>query len=289
MILPHTVTNLYGYSFDLILPFAFIDTTYFEIDHSDSWLNDDPSFKIEYHRLVPLGGFVDIAYTRTDSMERTGSGELFKFKVVVEDNLDGRLTKERTLHFDFTDVLANTVNPDSIAVSLHADSVLASEFCDSKGLSSADEWIDGFIVAGKKVLSGNNSGYREVTVTSGHIKTGNDYNWFFKPGFSGAKHDMHWRMWVDFNLDGDLDDAGEMIMDIVSDTIISTVMSVPTDAALGWTTIRIQAKDYDGVAQRLAKTLLKARWKTISSKFAPAVQGCCRRSRPLRSFPTPFR
>ena len=99
------VFDLYGLSFDLNLPTAFLDSSYFEYSFADNWLNDDGNVDSTVI-YSPQTGTADVGFTRTDQIARTGSGPIMTFNVIVEDNLDGRVEKTRMLPFIFGDELA---------------------------------------------------------------------------------------------------------------------------------------------------------------------------------------
>jgi hypothetical protein len=241
------VSNLYGYGLNLTLPMAFIDSNYFELDFSPSWLDDDGDVS-GFHQFVPTQGFVDVGYTRTDQTARSGSGVLFNFGVIVVDNLDGvRVTKTRQLPFNFQDLLALDVGADSVLLNPLPDTATALEYCDSRGLSTVAEFIDAFRVNTRTVNSGNNGGYRFLNVTSNFLKAGSNYTFGFRPGYIGPATDQHWRAWLDVNADGDFDDPGELLVDLVRNGFFQRSITVPDSAAIGWTHLRIQMKRSDGV------------------------------------------
>ena len=241
------VSNLYGYGLNLTLPMAFIDSNYFELDFAPSWLDDDGDVS-GFHQFVPTQGYVDVGYTRTDQTARSGSGVLFNFGVIVVDNLDGvRVTKTRKLPFNFQDLLALDVGADSVLLNPLPDTATAQEFCDSRGLSTVAEFIDAFRVNTRTVNSGNNGGYRFLTVNSNFLKAGSSYTFGFRPGYIGPATNQHWRAWLDVNADGDFDDPGELLVDQVRNGFFQRSITVPGSSAIGRTHLRIQMKRSDGV------------------------------------------
>lgn len=242
----NVVEHLYGYALELDLPEPFMVDGSFSLDFSDSWLDDDGN--VEGLFVQEFGAnFADISYTRTDQVGRTGYGELFGFSIVVEDNLDGRLEQSRMLPFGFDALLALDSVGDTVALLPVPDSVLVSEFCDSWGNSTASEYIDGFKVNSKKIISGDDGGYSETVVTAGQLQADATYLFGFKPGFTGAPINQYWRLWLDINADGDFDDPGELLLDQTSSVIFQQSVSLPDSCTPGWTTLRVQMKREDGV------------------------------------------
>ncbi len=242
----NTLEGLYGYALELNLPEAFMVDGSFALDFSDAWLDDDGN--VDGLCVQEFGApFADISYTRTDQVGRYGYGELFSFSIVVEDNLDGRVEQSRMLPFSFDALLAIDSVGDTLSLLPIPDSVLVSEFCDSYGMSTASEYIDGFKVNSKKVLSGDDGGYSETIVTSGKLQGNVTYNFGFKPGFYGPPTAQHWRMWLDVNADGDFDDPGELLLDRIDAGIFFENITLPDTATAGWTTLRVQMKREDGI------------------------------------------
>ena len=59
------------------------------------------------------------------------------------------------------------------------------------------------------------------------------------PGFDSRAYIENWKIWIDFNQDGDFDDAGEEIFSGSSDAAISSVINIPTGISLGQTQMRV--------------------------------------------------
>ncbi len=283
------VSNLYGYGLNLELPMAFLDSTYFDIDFSTSWLDDDGDVS-SFHQFVPTQGFADIGYTRTDQTGRSGSGPLFNFGVIVVDNLDGaRVTKTRQLPFHFQDLLALDVGADSVLLNPLSDTVVAFSFCDSRGLSSATEFIQSFKVNSKTVNSGNNGGYRFLTVNANFLKANNGYTFGFRPGFVGPAVNEHWRAWLDINADGDFDDPAELLVDRVSSVFFQRAVFVPDTAVLGWTHLRVQMKRSDGFGPEACEEFGFGEVEDYFVEIRAAGPRYGEREQPLIIWPNPAR
>ncbi|ELR73016.1 hypothetical protein C900_00096 [Fulvivirga imtechensis AK7] len=66
------------------------------------------------------------------------------------------------------------------------------------------------------------------------------------PGFSGQTYQEYFRVWVDFNQDGDFDDVNELAFDSGStNQTVEGVLNVPSNALLGATRLRVSMK-YNG-------------------------------------------
>jgi bacillolysin len=66
----------------------------------------------------------------------------------------------------------------------------------------------------------------------------------FKPGFVGTPKNEHWRLWVDWNRDGDFTDANELCFTVNSsnaDTLTQNI-TVPVPVSFGYTRMRLSMK-----------------------------------------------
>ena len=124
-----------------------------------------------------------------------------------------------------------------------------ADYCASQGNSTSDEWIARVKVAGLDNNSGNNNGYADYTSTVVALTAGASANFTLTPGFSSggvfgsSTYPEYWRIWIDYNADGDFTDAGEMVYDAGSTNTaaVSGSFTVPASAA-GSTRMRVQMK-----------------------------------------------
>jgi len=122
-------------------------------------------------------------------------------------------------------------------------------YCASAGGNSSDEWIARVKVGALDNTSGNNNGYGNFTTTSFNMTSGSTYALTLTPGFSGGvlgtnSYAEYWRIWIDYNRDGDFTDAGEMAFDAgaTSTTAVNGNLTVPASATAGSTRMRVQMK-----------------------------------------------
>ncbi|MEM8906338.1 MAG: GEVED domain-containing protein, partial [Bacteroidota bacterium] len=74
------------------------------------------------------------------------------------------------------------------------------------------------------------------------------------PAFSWPVFDEHWRVWIDWNQDGDFLDANETVVEANDEGVIHTLAQVPVDAMLGKTRMRV-AMQRDAYAEPCASFL----------------------------------
>ena len=169
------------------------------------------------------------------------------FVIMIEDNIDGRVTKFRNALFDLADVIVLNNEGDSIDVYIQEDSITLTQFCDSKGDSSQYEWIQAVCGNNTCVVTGNNGGYAEFH-PSVSLRRFLWYTFKMRPKYQSTEYNEHWRVWIDLNSDGDFNDTMELAVDTTGvGDIIAQPWRLPLWTSLGFTTIRFQMKRLDGI------------------------------------------
>ncbi len=114
-------------------------------------------------------------------------------------------------------------------------------YCDAQGTQPWWEWI-GDVVFGDIQNTSFKDSYGDYTGLSTDVELDGDYPISVNPGLSwgGYQTDLFWRIWIDFNQDGDFTDAGELVLEANNgrDPITSSIQ-IPGDATLGATRMRI--------------------------------------------------
>ena len=114
-------------------------------------------------------------------------------------------------------------------------------YCDSYGESTTYEWIKKVKIGNINNNSGDDGGYADFTNYSTDIQVGEDYNIQLKPGFSGQSYNEYWRVWVDWNHDGEFSNSEKVAQGQGAGTINKTI-DVPSNALLGSTRMRVSMK-----------------------------------------------
>lgn len=118
-------------------------------------------------------------------------------------------------------------------------------FCTSFG-SSDEEWIDRIQLEDIDNNSGNNGGYGDYTNTPDQttaLDPGQTYSVTLTPGFSGSEYSEYFKVWVDYNQDGEFsEDEVVFESDEASTEEVSGSFIVPVDAAQGSSRMRVSMK-----------------------------------------------
>jgi PKD repeat protein len=113
-------------------------------------------------------------------------------------------------------------------------------YCYSYGRSWRN-WITGVSVADLNNLSGNGYGHSDFTDVQVNMEKGQSYPITLSPGTNVAATTVFWRVWIDFNGDGDFADAGEQVLSTAGSSVSPTTdsIAIPTTAATGPTRMRV--------------------------------------------------
>ncbi|RDH43810.1 M14 family zinc carboxypeptidase [Zooshikella ganghwensis] len=109
-------------------------------------------------------------------------------------------------------------------------------YCKAESINSSDEWISK-VQVGQFIHTSGASHYSDFT----ELKTGKTIPLMLgrnevtlTPDFAGRAYGEYWRIWIDFNRDGDFADSGEMVFDPGSSTTTTQrgVITVSSNAII---------------------------------------------------------
>ena len=146
-----------------------------------------------------------------------------------------------------------------------------SDYCTSSSTSNALDWIDGVNIGN---INNNPSGpgtYSDFTNMTATLAAGSTNPVTLTPHFVSKAQREFWRVWIDFNGDGDFEDADETVLvannkkDVVTGTI-----SIPSYAS-GQTRMRISMKNGSSPSSCETFTYGEVEDYTVDFGSAPAV------------------
>jgi uncharacterized repeat protein (TIGR02543 family) len=112
------------------------------------------------------------------------------------------------------------------------------EYCTSSGNNQSYEYIAGVDVAD---LS-NNSGaspYSDFTYLTANLVEGESADVALTPGFPGSSYTEYWKIWVDYNVDGDFEDSGEEVFSGSGSSVVTGSFTAPLGTAGVITRMRV--------------------------------------------------
>src|SRR6056297_2798406 len=118
-------------------------------------------------------------------------------------------------------------------------------YCSSQGNNSSYEWISQVDIGNFSNSSGA-AGYTDFTGQTVTLTAGSAADITLTPGFSGSTYNEYWKIWIDYNGDGDFSDNGELVFDpgSMSSSAVSGTINVASTAS-GTTRMRVTMK-YNG-------------------------------------------
>jgi chitodextrinase len=131
---------------------------------------------------------------------------------------------------------SNTVNVTTLVSTVN--------YCASQGNSTNDEWIQRVQLGSINNNSGNNGGYADFTSFSTTLVKGTSNTVTITPAWSGTAYREAYRVWIDYNQDGDFNDSGEQVYNRTrtNASVVSGSFTVPTSAVNGATRMRVSMK-----------------------------------------------
>ena len=115
----------------------------------------------------------------------------------------------------------------------------APTYCETAGLNTNYEWIDRVMFGTIDNTSGDDGGYGDYTNVSGMFTQGETVDVALYPGFSNSVYPEYWRVWIDYNQDGDFDDVDELVGEGNGTSMISGTSDIPSMAIPGMTRMRV--------------------------------------------------
>ncbi len=118
-------------------------------------------------------------------------------------------------------------------------------YCTSQGSSQAYEYIDYVKLGSIARTSGADGGYYDGTASSTSVAAGSSQTISFSVGFASSAYTEYWKIFIDYNQDGDFADSGETIVSGSSSSAgtLSATFTVPTTAKTGSTRLRVVLSD----------------------------------------------
>ena len=120
-------------------------------------------------------------------------------------------------------------------------------YCTSKGTSQAYEYVKLVQLGSINRTSGADGGYYNGTAISTSVAAGSSQTISYQTGFVGTAYAVYFRIYADWNQDGDFIDAGENLVSSTNTAVVTTVRSatftVPATAKNGTTRLRVVMSD----------------------------------------------
>ncbi|WP_051167065.1 M4 family metallopeptidase [Hymenobacter norwichensis] len=118
-------------------------------------------------------------------------------------------------------------------------------YCTSKGTNVSYEWIDLVSLGGINRTSSKDAGYYDGTALNANVTAGTSQTINFSAGFTSTAYTEYWKIFIDYNQDGDFSDASETVVSGSSSSAatLSSTFTVPATAKTGKTRMRVLMSD----------------------------------------------
>ncbi|MCG8237524.1 GEVED domain-containing protein [Tenacibaculum finnmarkense] len=122
--------------------------------------------------------------------------------------------------------------------------VVPASYCVSKAENTTDESIQKVVLGAINNTSTAGSGYDDYTSISTDLTKGESTTISITPKWSGTVYKEGYGVWIDYNNDGDFDDAEEAVFTKApsKDTAVTGTFTVPLSATNGATRMRVVLK-----------------------------------------------
>lgn len=119
--------------------------------------------------------------------------------------------------------------------------VTEASYCASASTNCTYEWI-GTVKIGSMTNTSSASNYTDFTSKVVNMTRGTSVSFTLTPKFSGSSYTEYWKLWIDYNKDGDFADTGEQVYAGSGKTAKTSSFTVPSTASTGATRIRVSMK-----------------------------------------------
>jgi GEVED domain/Pregnancy-associated plasma protein-A/Secretion system C-terminal sorting domain len=118
-------------------------------------------------------------------------------------------------------------------------------YCASKGGNVSYEWVDFVQLGSISRTSGANAGYYDGTALGTTVTAGTAQTISYSAGYASTAYTEYWKIYIDYNQDGDFTDAGELVASrsSASASTLTSTFTVPATAKSGKTRLRVVMSD----------------------------------------------
>ncbi len=102
-----------------------------------------------------------------------------------------------------------------------------SKYCESKAQYCGNLWIKNVSLSNINNTTGNSNGYEYYPNPCGELQWGKSYTLCLTPGFANNIYTAYWKVWIDYNGDGDFYDQDEFVAYGASNSTLCGTITLP--------------------------------------------------------------
>ncbi|OJJ17628.1 hypothetical protein BKI52_27590 [marine bacterium AO1-C] len=153
------------------------------------------------------------------------------------------LSSNTTYEVQVSATCASGTSPYSASINFTTGGVVQPTYCSSQGTNVSYEYINSVAIGSINNTSQSDNGYGDYTSLSTNLTAGGSASITITPGFPrGSSYNESYKVWIDFNRDGDFADAGEEVFSQSSSSAVSGSISIPAGAVSGTTRMRVSMR-----------------------------------------------
>lgn len=200
--------------------------------------------KIDLSWTVPSVNIGNLTFhINAINMDTINTSALVNDGMLSIDNLESCTIYEINVYNDCDTLLSNPIYSNIVQTS-GCGPCIDLPYCESRGLDASEEWIANVSLANVNNSSESDDGYALYAVPAIELARNSQYPLSLSPGYGYVDYDEYFKVWIDFNADGDFDDDNEAVFDpeAFATSTLETVIFIPADAALGSTRMRVSMR-----------------------------------------------
>lgn len=153
------------------------------------------------------------------------------------------LSSNTTYQVQVSATCASGTSPYSASINFTTGGFVPPTYCTSQGTNVSYEYINSVALGTINNTSQSDNGYGDYTSLSTNLTAGGSASITITPGFPrGSSYTESYKVWIDFNRDGDFTDAGEEVFSQSSSSAVSGSISIPAGAVSGTTRMRVSMR-----------------------------------------------
>ena len=158
------------------------------------------------------------------------------------------LTSETSYEVQVRSVCNDGSTSNYFSTETFTTSEIQLNYCGSQGNNVNDEYISRVQLGNIDNSSGGGNGYSDFTNLSTSLSKNVSSTISITPTWTGTQYNEAYSVWIDYNQDGDFNDAGEQVFthSATQNSPVSGSFTVPSSALEGATRMRVSMK-YNGI------------------------------------------